>query len=76
MEHCICRKVRIISPWAIFLTSALNGVDGLIIHSELILYEYTYIGVLYLYKNFELKRGGGLIIHHGLIIRTIYGTVY
>ncbi len=29
------------------------------------------ISVIYLYKNFERKRGGGLIIHQGLIIRTI-----
>ncbi len=46
--------VHIMSP---FHTSALNG--GLIIHSELI-YELPYISVLYLYKNFELKRGVGL----------------
>ncbi len=33
---------------------------GLIIHTELI-YEYIpYISVLYLYKNFQLKRGMGL----------------
>ncbi len=51
----------------ISLTSDLKGV--LIIRTELI---YEYISVLYLYKNFELKRGGGgVIIHHGLIIRTI-----
>ncbi len=32
---------------------------GLIIHTELI-YELPSISVLYLYKNFELKRGVGL----------------
>ncbi len=57
--------VRIISPWAI----SRACIGGLIIRTELI-YEYTIYKHLYLYKNFELKMGG-LIIHHGLIIRTI-----
>ncbi len=40
-----------------------------IIRTELI-YEYTI--VLYLYKNFELKRGVGLeYVHHMFIIRII-----
>ncbi len=49
---------------------------GLIIHTELI-YEYTCYKLLYLYlyNNFELKTGG-LIIHHGLIIRTVRYTKY
>ncbi len=39
--------VCIISPWAIFLTSALNMGGGLIIHTELI-YKYHVYTHLYL----------------------------
>ncbi len=43
-------------------------VGGLIIHTELI-YEYTCV----LIPIQELRaEAGGLIIHHGLIIRTIW----
>ncbi len=55
--------VRIISPWAISLHHSEQG--GLIIRTELI-YEFPYISVLYLYRNFELHEEAG-----GLIIRTI-----
>ncbi len=48
--YCI---VCIISPWAIFLTSALNKGVGL--YTSI---PYMYISVLYLYENFKLKRGG------------------
>ncbi len=41
------------------IASALKG-DGLIMHSWLI---YTYITILYLYKNFELKRGFVAVIN-------------
>ncbi len=49
------RIVRIISPWAIFLKSALNRVG---LYYILSLYtNIPHISDLYLYKNFELKRG-------------------
>ncbi len=66
--------VRIISPWAISVTSALTRRGGLIMRSELILYEYT------LYKRpihdvpiqeLRAEEGGGLIIHLGLKIRIL-----
>ncbi len=44
---------------------------GLIICTELI-YEYTIYKRPIPMKNFELKRGVGLIIHHGLIIPQSY----
>ncbi len=43
---------------------------GLIIHSELI-YEYTLYKRPIPIQELRAEGGGGLIIHHGLIIRTI-----
>ncbi len=65
--QCTYRIVHIISPWAIFLTSALNRGGGLIIHTELIIYTCTTY-VSYTYMRTLSRRGG---IHHGLIIRTM-----
>ncbi len=48
---------------------------GLIIRTELI-YEYTTIQASYTYTRTLSRRGGGLIIHHGLIIRTIPTNVF
>ncbi len=56
-------------PMGDLLAAALNR-DGLIIHQALIMRITSFL-YMYLYKNFELKRGGGLIIHHGLVIHTI-----
>ncbi len=58
------------NPWAISLTSALNG-GGLIIRSELI-YEYTLYKRLIPIQDLRAEEGGGIIIHHGLIIRTTH----
>ncbi len=64
---CIYCIVHIISPLAISLTLTLNR-GGLVICTDLI-YEYT------IYKcpiqGLRTEEGGGLILHHGLIIHTI-----
>ncbi len=67
--------VRIISPWAIYLTLAQNRGGGLIIYSELI-YEYTVYKRPIPIQELRAEEGGGLIIHHGLIIRTIWSQQF
>ncbi len=64
------RIVRIISPWAILLISALNRGGGLIIHHGLIMRITMYKRPIPI-QELQTEEGGGLIIHHGLIIRTI-----
>ncbi len=51
--------VRIISPWAISLTSALNR-GGLIIHTELI-YNYTVYKCPIPIQELQAKEGVGLL---------------
>ncbi len=61
-----CTVVCIISPWAISLHQLWTG-SGLVIHTELI-YEYT-ICKCPIPRQEHQAEEGGLIIHHGLIIR-------
>ncbi len=67
---CYYHIVQIISPWAIYLHQLWTG-GGLIIPTELIIIRTYHIYASYTYTRTLSWEEGGLIVHHGLIIRTI-----
>ncbi len=54
-------------------TLYIGSERGLIIRTELI-YKYTIYKRPIPIQELRAEEGGGLIIHHGLIIRILYGT--
>ncbi len=69
---CTCYMyniIRVISPQAISLTSALN--KGWAYNTSRVYIRIYHIQASYTYTRTLSWRGGGLVIHHGLIIRTI-----
>ncbi len=69
---CTCYMysiIRVISPQAISLTSALN--KGWAYNTSRAYIRIYHMQASYTYTRTLSWRGGGLVIHHGLIIRTI-----